>query len=249
MSLTTVLSVNVRPDSFATYEAQVHAVAERAVSKKEPFEWTAHQVMAGRLGTIHFVSQAPTWAALAAREPIEVLIRRLMGDTEGTRILEQLGACIASEQYTIGQERADLAYPPPASEPHKPMGVVTLFRTRPGGQDALEELIRKAAQAIPAVKDPRRFRAFQTVIGNVGTYWVVSPLDSLADLDAMLPPGELLQRAFGAEGALIHRNALEQIEHTERSLTALRPELSNGAWVPSFIARVAKQASAHRPAH
>ena len=117
MSLTTVLSVNVRPDSLATYEAQVHAVAERAVSKKEPFEWTAHQVMAGRLGTIHFVSQAPTWASLAGREPIEIMIRRLMGDTEGTRILEQLSGCIASEQYTIGQERADLAYPPQASDP------------------------------------------------------------------------------------------------------------------------------------
>jgi hypothetical protein len=249
MSLTTVLSVNVRPDGVATYEAQVHAVAERAVAKKEPFEWTAHQVMAGRLGTIHFVSQAPTWATLAARESVEAMIRRLMGDTEGTHILERSAACIVSEEYTIGQERADLTYPPPATDPPKPLSMVTFFRTRPGGQDALEELIRKAGQAIPAVKDPRRFRAFQTVIGNVGTYWVVTPLDSLADLDTMLPPGELLERAFGAEGALIYRNALAQIEHTERSITMLRPELSNGAWVPSFIARVAKHASPRRPAH
>jgi hypothetical protein len=249
MSLTTVLSVNVRPDSFATYEAQVHAVAERAVSRKEPFEWAAHQVAAGRLGTIHFVSQAANWAALATREPIEVLIRRLMGDTEGSRILEQLAGCIASEQYTIGQERADLGYPPAPADPQKPMGMVTVFRTRPGGQDALEELIRKAAQAIPAIKDPRRFRAFQNVIGDLGTYWVVSPLESLADLDGMLPPGELLQRAFGAEGALVYRTALEHIEHTERSITMLRPELSNGAWVSSFIARVAKQAPAQRAAH
>jgi hypothetical protein len=172
-----------------------------------------------------------------------------MGDTEGTRILEQLGACIVSEQYTIGQERADLTYPPPATDSQTALSLVTVFRTRPGGQDALEELIRKVGQAIPQIKDPRRFRAFQTIIGDVGTYWVVTPLDSLADLDAMLPPGELLERAFGAEGALIHRNALAQIEHTERSITLLRPELSNGAWVPSFTARVPRQASARRPAH
>jgi hypothetical protein len=249
MSLTTVLSVNVRPDSIGTYEAQVHAIAERAVAKKESFEWAAHQVAAGPLNSIHFVSQAANWAALAAREPIDRLIRRLMGDTEGARILDQLGGCIASEQYTIGQERADLAYAPAPTDPEKAMALVTVFRTRPGGQDALEELIRKAGQAIPAIKDPRRFRAFQTVVGNLGTYWVVTPLDSLAELDAMLPPAELLQRAFGAEGALVYRTALEHIEHTERSITMLRPELSNGAWVPSFIARAAKRAPTQHAAH
>jgi hypothetical protein len=249
MSLTTVLSVNVRPDSFATYEAQVHAIAERAVAKKEPFEWAAHQVAAGRLNTVHFVSQAENWGALAGREPVELLIRRLLGDTEGARALEQLAGCIASEQYTIAQERADLAYPPTASDFPKPFGLVTLFRTRPGGQDALEELIRKAGQAIPAIKDPRRFRAFQTVVGDLRTYWVVTPLESLADLDTMLPPAELLQRAFGAEGALVYRTALDHIEQSERSITLLRPELSNGVWVPGFIARVAKQAAPRRAAH
>jgi hypothetical protein len=249
MSLTTVLSVNVRPDSMSTYEAQVHAIAEKAVSKKEPFEWAAHQVMAGRLGTIHFVSQAPTWSSLAAREPIEMLIRRLMGDSEGANILEQLGACIASEQYTIAQERPDLSHPSAATESQKPLSVVTVFRVRPGGQETLEEYLRTAGRAISVVQDPRRFRAYQTVVGDAGLYWVVSPLDSLAELDTILAPGELLQRAFGAEGMALHRNALERLEHTERSITALRPELSNGTWVPSFIARVAKQTSAQRTAH
>jgi len=249
MSLTTVLSVNVRPDCMSTYEAQVHAIAEKAVAKKEPFEWAAHQVMAGRLGIIHFVSQAPTWSSLADREPIEMLIRRLMGDSEGANILEQLGNCVASEQYTIAQERPDLSHPSAAVESQKPMAMVTLFRIRPGGQDMLEEYLRAAGKAIAAVKDPRRFRAYQTVVGNAGTYWVVTPLDSLAELDAILPPGEVLQRAFGDEGTMIYRNALERLEHTERSITALRPELSNGAWVPSLIARVAKQTSAQRTAH
>jgi hypothetical protein len=234
---------------MTTYEAQVHAIAEKAVAKKEPFEWAAHQVMAGRLGTIHFVSQAPTWSSLAAREPIEMLIRRLMGDTEGATILEQLGECIASEQYTIAEERPDLSHPSAATESQKPLSLVTLFRVQPGGQEALEEFLRTAGKAISTVKDPRRYRAYQTVVGNAGTYWVVTALDSLAELDTILPPGELLQRAFGAEGTAIHRNALERLEHTERSITALRPELSNGAWVQSFIARVAKQTSAQRTAH
>lgn len=249
MSLTTVLSVNVRPDRLMAYEAQVQAVAETARKKKERFEWAAHQVAAGRLGTIHFVSQAPNWAALAEREPVDVLIRRLMGDAEGNRVIEQLGAAIVSEQYTIGQERPDLAYPPAQTDAPTPMGVVTVFRSRPGGQDAVEELLRKVAQAIPAVKDPRRFIACQTVVGDLRTYWAVSLIQSLADLDAMSPPAELLQRAFGAEGVLIHRTAFDQIEHMERQITMLRPELSNGAWVPTFLAQAAKAPSARHATH
>ena len=249
MSLTTVLSVNVRPDSMSTYEAQVHAIAEKAVAKKEPFEWAAHQVMAGHLGTIHFVSPAPTWSSLAAREPIELLIRRLMGDSEGAKILDQLGGCIASERFTIAQERPDLSHPSEATDLQKPLAMVTLFQVRPGGQETLEEYLRTAGKAIAAVKDQRRYRAYQTIVGDAGTYWVVTSLDSLAELDTILPPGELLQRAFGADGAGLHRSTLERLEHTERSITALRPELSNGAWVPSFIARVANQASEQRTAH
>lgn len=249
MSLTTVLSVSVRPDCMSAYEAQAHAVAEKAVARKEPFEWAAHQVAAGRLGPIHFVSQAPTWADLAAREPIETLIRRLMGDSDGAAILEQLAACIASERYTIAEERPDLSYPSAAVETPKPLSLLTVFRVRPGGQEMFEEFLRGVGRAIAAVKDPRRFLAHQTMIGNAGVYWAVTPLDSLAELDLMLPPGELLRRAFGAEGIALHRHALERVEHTQRTITTLRPELSNGTWVTSFMARVARQPSAQRTAH
>jgi hypothetical protein len=241
MALTTVLTVSVRPDRASTYEARVHSLAERALAQKEPLEWAAHQVAAGALGTFHFVSQAESWAALGAREPIDLLIRKVMGDTEGAQLLEQLSECIVSERYTIGEERPDLSQPPEGDE-MKPMSMVTLLRARPGGQDALEELIRKVAQAIPLVQSPRRFRAYQTVIGDMRTYWAATPLDGLGDLDALLPPAELLHRAFGAEGALIYRNGLDAIETFTRQITALRPELSNGVWVPPFIARMPARA-------
>lgn len=239
MSLTTVLSVSVRPDRFTAYEARVQRLAEKAVAKKEPFEWAARQVMAGALGTIHFTSECPDWATLSAREPIDVLIRKLMGDTEGAQLIEQLSECVLSERYIIGQERGDLSYPPDRRDPMKPFGTVTIMRARPGGQDAVEELIRKVGQAIPQVKDPRRFIAYQTVMGDLRTYWAVVPLNDVAELDSMLPLPELLHKAFGAEGALIFRTATDGIEHIERQLTVLRPELSNGAWVPAFQSRFA----------
>jgi len=48
-----------------------------------------------------------------------------------------------------------------------------------------------------------------------------------------------LYKAFGAEGALIYRSGIDAVEHMERQLTVLRPELSNGAWVPAFQTRMA----------
>ncbi|MBI4514679.1 MAG: hypothetical protein HY699_02535 [Deltaproteobacteria bacterium] len=217
----------------------MHRLAEKALAQKEPFEWAAHQVMAGALGTIHFVSERRDWATLSAREPVEVLIRKIMGDTEGAQLFDQLSECVLSERYTIGQERTDLSFPPASPAAVKPFGTVTIVRARPGGQDAVEELIRKVAQAIPLVKDQRRFLAYQTVMGNLRTYWAVVPLGDVAELDAMLSPPELLTRAFGAEGALIYRNGIDAAESMERQLTILRPELSNGVWVPAIQTRMA----------
>ena len=239
MSLMTVLSVAIRPDRFTTYEARVQRFAEKAVEKKEPFEWAAYQVMAGALGTIHFTSECHDWATLSAREPIDMLIRKVMGDTEGAQLFDQLSECVLNERYIIGHDRADLSYPPDGQGQIKPFGTVTILRARPGGQDALEELIRKVAQAVPQAKDPRRFIAYQTVIGDLRTYWSVVPLTDVAELDAMLPLPELLYKAFGAEGTLVYRTGMDAVEHIERQLTVLRPELSNGAWVPAFHARAA----------
>ena len=237
MALTTVLSVSVRPERFGSYETAVQRLAAKAQEDKEPFEWAAHQVTAGALGTIHFVSEAPDWATLGTREPVDVLIRRVMGDSEGSELIDQIYCCMAAERYIIGQPRLDLSCPPEGARSFSPMSMVTLIRSRPGGQDACEELIRKVAQAIPAVEDPRRFVAYQTVIGDLRRYWVVTPLDDIGLLDRSLQPAELLQKAFGAEGALLYRTGIDAIEHLERQFTALRPDLSNGAWVSAALAR------------
>ncbi len=237
MSFTTVLSVSVRPDKASAYEAGVQRVAARALEQKESFEWAAYQVAAGALGTIHFVTESPDWATIGSREPVDILIRRLLGETEGSALFDRLGECIIAQREVIGQARLDLSYPAPERPAPAEAGMVTIMRVRPGGQDACEELIRKVAQAIPAVGDPRRFTAYQTVVGDLRTYWTVVPLSELAELDRALSPPELLLKAFGAEGALLYRTGIDSIEHMERHLSMLRPDLSNGAWVRSFAAR------------
>jgi hypothetical protein len=249
MSLTTVLSVTVRPDRASIYEAHVHQLAARAVATKERFEWAAYQVVAGPLGTMHFVSEVESWAALAARDPIELLVQRLLGESEGAQLLERVAECVVSERQAIGRDRPDLGHPIAANDPHRANALVTLMRVRPGGEDACEELIRKVAQAIPLVKDPRRFTAYETFIGDSRTYWIVTPLADIGDLDRMLTPRELLQKAFGAEGALVYRTGFDAIERLERQMTMLRPELSNATWLGRVVGLRPRPAAAAHAAH
>ena len=249
MALTTVLSVNVRPDRASAYEAHVHELANQARAKKEPLEWATYQVTAGRIGTMHFVSQAPDWTTFAAREPIEIFVRRVMGDSDGMQLLDRLAECVLSERFVIGRERPDLSCPVPPDAPRRANSMVTLMRTRPGGEDACEELIRKVAQAVPLVGDPRRYMAYETFIGQTRTYWIVTPLEDVAQLDRILSPQELLAKAFGAEGVLIHRTGLEAIENMERQLTVLRPELSNATWLGNVVGLREEQPAARHAKH
>jgi hypothetical protein len=228
MSLTTVLSVSLIPSKTRSYEDGVRRLAERARQQRDAFEWRAYQVIAGQQGVLHFVSRAQDFAELARRDVTpQALVLRLLGEKEGAKLGEELAGCSVASRYTIGRERPDLSYPPDSTDA-PPMSVVTLLRTRAGHQDAAEELLRKIAEAIPKVDDPARVVAYQTLIGDLRSYWTVRPIQTLADLDRQLPPGELLTKAFGAgEGGLISRSGVEALEQVERSIVLLRPDLSN----------------------
>src|SRR5262249_23334780 len=224
-------------------------VAAKAVATKERFEWAAYEVVAGQLGTMHFVSEAESWAALAERDPVEVLVRRILGETEGGQVLERLAECVISERYAVARPPPDLSHPVAPDAPHRASVMVSLMQVRPGGEDACEELVRKVAQAIPLVKDPRRFTAYQAFIGDTRTYWIVTPLTDVGELDRMLSPQELLQKAFGAEGALIYRTGFDAVARLERQLTVLRPELSNATWLGKVVGLRPRLAAAAHAAH
>jgi hypothetical protein len=224
-----VLSVSVNPARLRPYEDGVRRLAERAKQQRDAYQWRTYQVMAGQQGTIHFVSEVDDFKALAARDATpQSLVLRLLGEKDGAKLLDELLSCTQTSRYTISRDRADLSYAPERTGDPAPLGVVTLIRVRPGHQDAAEEMIRKIAEAIPKLDDPARIVTWQTVAGDLRTLWTVRPLRSLAELDQQLQPMDLLTRAFGiAEGGLIARAGHEAIEHVERSITMLRPDLSN----------------------
>ena len=247
MSLLSVVTVSVRPEKTSAYEDHVHSLAYKAKSARESFEWAAREEITGNLGTFHFVSEAADWAAFAGREALPVFARRVLGESRGSQFLDGVNSCVTSRTSAIGRERLDLSQPPKAGAEHTAMNMVTLLQVRAGGEEAGEELIRKVAQALPKTNDPRRFLTYQAFTGNPRLYWIVSPLAELADLDRMLSPQELLQKAFGAEGAKIHRAGLDAVERMERRITVLRPELSNASWLGKVSARAFEHGIAARP--
>jgi hypothetical protein len=229
MSLTSVVSVQIRPDRAGDYEAGLRGLAGRAAAKQDTARWTAHQVAVGAVGTMHFVSRHGSWAEMARDFPADTVVRRILGDREAERFFEETGACIVSRRHVIAVDRPDLSYPRAAAGP-MPMAVVTVARARPGGQEILEDLIRRIAEAIPKLDDPGRIVTFQSVVGDLRDYWTVRSLAGLGDLDGQRLPPELLCQAFGAaEGGRIYQAGLEAIESVQRELVLHRPELSHSA--------------------
>ena len=228
MPLTSILSVQVRPELFAHYEEQIRDLATHAVRQKDSFHWTAHQTAYGQLGTLHFVSEDPDYAGIAARGDTRELILRVLGEDRGPEAMARMLECTISQETSISVDRPELSYPPEQVDQVFPAAVVTQIRARPGGQEALEELIRKIAEAIPKVGDSSRLISYQVLVGMMGSYWTVRPLEDMSELDDQLPPAELLDQAFGtAEGGLIYRTGLEAIQEVRRQIVVYRQDLSN----------------------
>ncbi|MGH0036411.1 MAG: hypothetical protein ACQGVK_15395 [Myxococcota bacterium] len=231
MALQIVNSVDLRPDRLVQFRECVGELAAAATQKGETWSWTAHQTLFGTSTRIHFASVAGDFAELEARGTVEELWARVMGEKRGGQGFARANECLQAAEQTISIDRPDLSYEegldPAASYPS---GIVTLVRARPGHADAAEELIRKIAEAIPKTGDPTRIMTFQTVVGELNTYWTVRPLRELGEIDAQLPPEELLNQAFGpAEGGLVWRSGVEAIDEGRREIMRSVPELSNPA--------------------
>lgn len=229
MPLVNILQVQLRPDAVRRYEENIQRLAQAATKKKDAFHWTTHVATFGERPSINFVSMAETFSDLAARGTVPELVARCLGAKEAISFMDEVGDCVAAQRNTISVDRPDLSYTNAEFTPKThPIGVVTEVRVRPGGRDALEELLRKLAEAIPKTDDPTRIITHQAAIGNLAEYWTVRPARELRELDDQRGPDDLLQKAFGAaEGGLIFRNGVAAIEHIERSIVMYRPELSN----------------------
>jgi len=228
MALLNVLSVRTRPEKAQEYEALAADLAQQARDAGESFRWTAHQVIMGDVGVIHFASQVQDFNAISERGQTPEMVARVLGEAKAKQAMEAFGACTQEVRISVFSDRPDLSYQPDEGGAISPAAVSTTIRSSNGHFEACEELLRKIAEAIPKVGDSARMIAWQAVIGELGQYVALRPIDSLAELDQHKSPADLLSEAFGpAEGGLIYRSGLDAIESAERDILILRPDLSN----------------------
>lgn len=228
MPLVNDLSVDVRPEKQRQYLELCNELAERAGKAHESFTWSAFSTQIGQASRMHFVTTAADFAELASRGTPEEMFVRVLGESRAVDWLAEASVCATGQQTEVSVDRPELSYTPSEAEGPPAAAIVTVAQARPGQQESCEELIRKIAEAIPKVNASGRLVTYETVIGQLGRYWTVRPIESLAELDEQLPAPQLLSQAFGAaEGGLIFRSGAEAIERVERSVVVLRPELSN----------------------
>jgi hypothetical protein len=227
MTLMSALRVHVKTSRATRYERAVARLAAAARADAKAFEWRA-SISQGVDGLSYsFVGLAASFVELSGREPIPVLARRLLGESAGDALLEELGAG-ATSSFSVRRVRDDLST---VSLPLKQAPVLlylTRLQVRTGGQPAIETLIRSVTDATLKLGTPRKVSVSTTVIGDGGEYLIARPIQDPAELDQMKTPGELLIEAFGEkEGGAILAQAAPVLERVTTSLATPRPDLSN----------------------
>ncbi len=156
------------------------------------------------------------------------MVRRVFGESEGNALLDELAEAVTQQNFSVLSPREDLSNVTLPLESPPPLMHHTQLRVRPGGQEAIEELLRKVLEASAKLDDKRKILTTQTVIGDISEYGAARAIWDPAELDSQLPPPALLVEAFGEkEGREILEAASGHLESIVTLLSVYRPDLSN----------------------
>ena len=228
MALISVLRQKIHSGSIARHERLVRFVAERARNDAGTAKWSARVSTGSEGRIISFLTGVEGFAALAASERPDAMIRRLYGESDGNALLEGLGETLQSESNLIMRPREDLGGAVLQLEAPPPLAIVTRLRPTPSGAAGCEDLIRKVIEAAAKVDEERRYSVAVPIIGEIGTFTVVQGVTDPDQLDRQVEVPDLLVEAFGAkEGESIFSEGVACIQEAQSELSVLREDLSN----------------------
>ncbi len=228
MALISVLRQQVQGGSVARHERLVRFVAERARNDGDTARWST-RISNGSAGrSISFISSVEGFAAMAAEEAPDAMIRRLFGEADGEALLGAIGEGVVAEASLLMRAREDLGAGVLQLDAPPPLALVTRLRPTPTGVAACEDLIRKVIEAAAKVDEERRYNVAVPVVGELGTYTVAQGVSDPAQLDQQADVPDLLIEAFGeAEGQQIFTDGVAGIQEAQTELSLLREDLSN----------------------
>ena len=228
MPLLTALRQHVQGKAIQQYERCVRYIAARAREDAQTFKWIGRVSTGAEGRIITFVTQVEGYAALAAREDPDAMIRRLYGEGDGNALLEAMGEAVTSESYQVFQPREDLTDRVLQTGAPPPIVVTTRLRVTPGGGLGCEHFIQLVAEAAAKVDEERRYLVLQPTIGELDAYIVVQSVIDPGQLDRQVRVPELLAEAYGGkEAEKIFREGTACIREARSELSILREDLSN----------------------
>jgi hypothetical protein len=104
---------------------------------------------------------------------------------------------------------------------------ITMFRVRPGHEDQFAEVAKAYGAAAGRAAPNTAYRVYETVAGSPGaTYYVISTVVSLADLDQAFSEGDATMKAMTKdEMALLQKFATEGLINSEAQRFRIDPNM------------------------
>lgn len=228
-----VTEVRARPEKVGEAEELGRLMATRgsASGERRELAWSLYEVSSGAFGSYRIVSEAETWEEVGAVSSLDGFARALFGE-RADAIVPRMLDCFDSITQSVSRSRADLSWAPGNPE-RGPTIELTRIRARPDGQAAMEQYFKSLVEAVRKLGDARRFYVLETLVGELGSYTLETPVRHLGELDTIRRPDELLTEAFGERrGTEILETTRTAMLDAERHILARRDDLSSAPSEP-----------------
>ena len=220
-----VYIAKVKPDKLPTYEGLARKWAD-AFRKEGGENWITIQQQVGEYNTIAFVFFRKSWADLDKLPNEMEVLSKVYGKQEAENIFKTGAECELSGRIYIRRTRPDLSLKAEQNDMARAKLLRASYLTiRPGRAPDFEYLVKRAIEAHQKLDTKVHFTVSQTVSGGPMGYVIVSTAGTFGDFD--YDPGNVIEKAFGAEEANRFRTTIaEVVEHGENIIWRIRPELS-----------------------
>lgn len=164
-------------------------------------------------------------------------MKRETGDPVLSAELERLsradGELISNMRTILLKARKDLSYGPFPDAGKIRFYEVTIFRIRPGGEEAFAAAAKAWGAAVARAGQPSAYRVYEVVAGMPGpTFMIMSSVTSYADFDKVLASDEAIMKTMTPEDGKVFQKFGESAVNTETHRFRVSPTMS---YVPKDV--------------
>lgn len=147
---------------------------------------------------------------------------------EVDKVAQQDGEHLSGARSLTAAYRKDLSYGPDVEIGKMRFFRIRTFRVKPGQTRSFEAGLKQALDAYGKVDWPGSFATFEVTAGqNSGTFLIIRPMASLAEMDGMAAKGKAFEEAMGADGMkALDKMTGEAVGSVDNQIYAFSPKLS-----------------------